>query len=302
MLCFLEPQLDPAAKWLAQSIGVNTFDNSHLRLELGRIVEELIDTAGIIDPPVSFADLRRIGELRHVRRVSLISMNCGGALLPVHGGFTVHLESSQSELRLRTSLAHEIGHTFFYDLDSETPLLRFKRGSSRSAIEEGLAWEIARALLAPRRIISAWLKDRKNWPNIKTFVDLKKRFDLSPELLVRRLQDLATFDSDYSWNGIIYRISPAEKKQNGESLSIIGWKFGELSKLTAYSKRAAKNVRLVELVELMKSRPEDIHEFDELIVRGAIGEIPTGRYHVGCTWADAMRTQLLIMMNPLLAT
>jgi Zn-dependent peptidase ImmA (M78 family) len=65
----------------------------------------------------------------------------------------ITISATHSEPRRRASIAHEIGHTFFFDLDSSRrrPIVTYPPGDKRSvAMEEHACWLFARALLMPR--------------------------------------------------------------------------------------------------------------------------------------------------------
>jgi Zn-dependent peptidase ImmA (M78 family) len=259
---------------------------------MAKLAEELVNRAGIEYPPVGLQDLEEAAALQGIKRVSIIKMNCGGILLPVEGGFVAQLDSSQSEIRLRTSLAHEIGHTFFYDRTGTRPRLGFSRRSARTKVEEGLAWELARALLIPSKILAPMLQADPAWPSIRSFVDLKDAFCVSHSVLAKRLQDLAALESDYTWDGVIYGIHLDEK--NVEDSTLTAWKFGRLRNVAAYSKAMSNNRRLLETVRQMKS--DSINESQGYLMHDQFGRIPPGKYRIGCARAGSQ--VLLMLSNP----
>jgi len=106
-------------------------------------------------------DLFAVARLRSVRKIGLRFIIPGGVLLPVSDGFEIYLQhseraeldvSSQEPLgllssRQRFALAHEIAHTYFYDLSQAVP---FPMVSSPAGPElERLCNRVAGHLLLP---------------------------------------------------------------------------------------------------------------------------------------------------------
>lgn len=70
-------------------------------------------------------------------------------LLPIHGGFLILADErikGRNYKRFRTSVAHELAHTLFYERGAPVP----KRGAPATAREEQFCFDVARRVLAPR--------------------------------------------------------------------------------------------------------------------------------------------------------
>jgi hypothetical protein len=91
-----------------------------------------VRTLGLREPPI---DLFKIARSRRILRLGLRSIVPKGLLIPAEEGFEVYLQHDRSvdlcleqgeprgllSPRKRFTLAHEIAHTFFYDIDHGTP-------------------------------------------------------------------------------------------------------------------------------------------------------------------------------------
>ncbi len=77
---------------------------------------ELVARSGISRPPFSpFA----LASLQGVVRVKFRPMGFDACLIPVSGGFEVHICSTHSKARQNFSMAHEVAHLFFMEATSE---------------------------------------------------------------------------------------------------------------------------------------------------------------------------------------
>jgi hypothetical protein len=145
-------------------------------------------------PPVR---LDRMKEMRRIKSEILFGSPDGpdAMLSPSSEGFTLRLKVGQSAVRHRFSTAHEIGHTFFYDI-SKTPPRRLLtaglsarfRGNKASLEdkEEDICSVFAGALLLPQHLL---LGELKAMPEDKVFLLLRmaRKYAVSLEVVVRRL-------------------------------------------------------------------------------------------------------------------
>jgi len=135
-------------------------------------------------------DLGPIATFQGIRRVeSLHGRDAPHAVLvPTLDGFTVRLSGGHAEVRNRASLAHEIGHTFFYDLSRRPPtrILVRSRSGLVSAKEEDVCKTFARELLVPRQLIGD--RDEKiTGDELQLLSVLASRFKVSIEFMAVRL-------------------------------------------------------------------------------------------------------------------
>jgi hypothetical protein len=125
------------------------------------------------------------------------------------------LRESREQLmpsRLRFSLAHELAHTFFYDLSEGTPKLakQFRSGGGKTELEnlERNCNRIAAQMLLPTPMLKAALKGMKT-VNPPSLLELAQRAGVSIEALVRRLSDQNTLLVDPYFRGCIVLIKEA---------------------------------------------------------------------------------------------
>jgi hypothetical protein len=131
----------------------------------------------------------------------------------VAGGFQVTVDSRASLPRRRFALAHEIGHMLFFDWTTSVPRQPFR--SSRYWVQEGYALEIGRMLLTPRRMLADWIERYQLEPDLGTFLALCQKFDVSSDVMRRRLiGDLGV------WDCIIFTSKIAEGEVATKSVDV----------------------------------------------------------------------------------
>ena len=122
-----------------------------------------------------------------VKRVEFAQLSRDGMLVPVQGGFIIKLNSLKPLVRQNFTCAHEIGHTFFYDVTGKRPWRPYKSMSTYWG-EEGLCYEFAEEMLMPRLIMEE-ITNSIN-PSITSLQKLVKTFQVSIEAMIRRISRL----------------------------------------------------------------------------------------------------------------
>ncbi len=112
-----------------------------------------------------------------------------GYLNIAEDGFVIVLNKDlrRTPLRLRTVIAHEIGHTFLFDTESAPikPLCPIEDSQAHLwETHEGLAYEIGRNILVPRQILKEYSYLS---PSIDSFFKLKRLFQTTSTVLARQL-------------------------------------------------------------------------------------------------------------------
>ncbi len=206
-----------AEKWLAKQFldpaeyNIFLHNPTSLRNEIKKRIfckiRKLISTSGQTKPP--FAP----DKIAHYRKIKSIIddkelRDREAILIPEDDGFVIKFNPTKPRVRIRFSLAHEIGHTYFFNLNTNPPQKFYSIMSSRYWVEEGYACEIAREILAPEPYFSAITTQISKLPSIHALVRLQKVFDISYEVLIRRLlydSHLwnANFWGNNLWNAII---------------------------------------------------------------------------------------------------
>jgi hypothetical protein len=138
-------------------------------------------------------------------------------LVPDEMGFTLFLREThqaydddnkdlRSRSRLRTTLAHELGHTFFYDTSTKPPrlpvssvarLLNHQLGQK----EEWWCMDFARAYLIPDFWVEKHVK-HGDLPSLQAALDLKNELKVSWDILFRRM----LWDLKVWHNCIVFRL------------------------------------------------------------------------------------------------
>lgn len=224
--------VDPAELWLGRRILgdlVERLQGPELtkRLKLGledwaeNTIEQSCQEGVRVDPEKICSKL--VG-IRVVIEYKPTGSSHYGELLPVAGGFQVAIDSQSGASRKRFALAHEIGHMLFFSWTAPIPVQPFR--SSRYWVQEGYASEVARMLLVPRRLILERLSREPREPNLTTFFVLSRVFDVSTEVLRRRLiTDLKTWDcmlftSKILGNQVVTDSSSISKGKSFQTISV----------------------------------------------------------------------------------
>lgn len=133
-----------------------------------------------------------------------------GSLMPIKSGFIIIINKYLNINRGITSLAHEVGHTFFYTNSKERPKLIFNSNllvdEYISRQFEGLAFDIGRELILPEEIFIKYLH-QKNYikPSLQNFLNICDDFNLniSRDIIGRRIfHDLKLWDAYLFWGTV----------------------------------------------------------------------------------------------------
>ena len=116
------------------------------------------------------------------------------------GRFYIYLQSNfgdspGAKRRRRFSLAHEIGHTLFYDCDDGE--IKPRKDSPRGENLEAACHKAASMILIPSKALQREMKQQPP-TNAVVVVELANRFDVSAEVMLRRLHDLGAFHKDWA--------------------------------------------------------------------------------------------------------
>ncbi len=196
----------PAILWFLDSLRVASARDG-IRAAARDTIRPYID----IPPPY---DPKRIAEDRRINEVSETSMGRSqhAVLIPKHGGFRVKLNRDLAEVRRRFSLAHEIGHTFFFSLSAETPFRPYKQ-SGRDWREERLCDLFAAEILTPEDVVRRDLEATPE-PSLDSFIRLTKRYKVSSYSAAIRLERLGTWHAALvAWKPYGFRNHKGETKE-----------------------------------------------------------------------------------------
>lgn len=150
-------------------------------------------------PPIQFAPIFRLRGI--VPRLWKTKQAIENSLLPdanlnaINGGFELRFRSNPRRPgRVRFSIAHEIGHTFFFDKTFDPPRKRSMwKGLEQD--EERLCDIFASELLMPEEMVRNLFYVGKE-PSLNLLVDLCRKFQVSYEAMSHRLiGDLQIWDA-----------------------------------------------------------------------------------------------------------
>jgi len=194
--------IDPAEEWLfSQWLGdqffvmrpkeARTETKKRILAHIYNLQESSNNVTPPFDPRVLFED-RKILSLNY----GVLPFGKEAALTPVNGGFVISIDKQKSKniRHERFSIAHEIGHTFFFDLNSKMPKLRFDSARAKSSVQEGYSSEIAGAILVPDTSLSSYVKTLDLEPSISNLHHLRRVFHVSLEAIRKRLMSLGIWD------------------------------------------------------------------------------------------------------------
>ncbi|MGH2361892.1 MAG: ImmA/IrrE family metallo-endopeptidase [bacterium] len=173
---------------------------SHVRHALSNTLEGTVDADG--SAPLSWQGLKEIARAKGIVSIEFnVPMVSEGRLLPLKGGgFKVDILRSQASARARFSLAHEIGHTFFYDLTARPATRRESAASLAQELEERFCDEFAAQLLFPcdavQRVFGG-VPSLEEPCNLMRVVEATSReWSVSVETVLRRLNECGSIKGD----------------------------------------------------------------------------------------------------------
>lgn len=130
------------------------------------------------------------------RRVLVAGLDSDGAIKPLGSGyldgFTVEINAGLSGVRRRFTEAHELCHTFFYEL---VPEIKF-RPHERDPLEESLCNYGASVLLIPDQALRQQAGNRSR--SLATLEALSQEYGVALETMFLRLRQLGLWDGHLS--------------------------------------------------------------------------------------------------------
>jgi hypothetical protein len=192
----MSKRVDPAVAWLSSLVAPLSPKEFLLQQ-----AAELLSGSGQGKPPFD----PKKATPSSVKRVEITRLSRDGMLIPVEGGFILKLNSQRPLVRQNFACAHEIGHTFFYDLSGPRPWRPYESMSSYWA-EEDLCYQFAEEMLMPSLEITRI--GGKIPPSLASFQRLLTTFQVSVEALARRIRRLSL------WQCILIVMVASEGKKN----------------------------------------------------------------------------------------
>ncbi len=163
---------------------------SAVRSALFNEAERLVAKAGQKVPPVN---PEIVAKERKVIEIERVPLETDALIVPCRNGFMMKINNKLPLVRQRFACAHEIGHTYFFDIAKNPPEKPYQHSTARYGLEEGLCYDIGRRILMPSWMMREWMENAEP-PYIKVFKDMMFSFLVSGELLSYRIQDFGTWD------------------------------------------------------------------------------------------------------------
>jgi len=190
--------LDPALKWLQEKYFARDifFASYHLakqeiRKALIRSVEEMLKSG---KQEIPF-DPKEIASARKVKSIVETELLKDGILVPQIGGFLIKINKDIHPFKKRLACAHEIGHTFFFNIDVDPPRREFQYQKSSYWVQEEVSLMIAREILLPQFSIAPIIEKEHISPSIDALRYLSALYQVSFNVLrIRLVNDLALWD------------------------------------------------------------------------------------------------------------
>jgi Zn-dependent peptidase ImmA (M78 family) len=189
------PNIDPAEEWLAsdwvRDSGSYT-DKETLVSDLFRNIQDYV-----LNEHVAANEPKNLFRARRILRT--VNKETYGAklasIIPIKGGFVLELAPDKLKTRQRFTIAHELGHTFFFNLQKEVPGVDFLRRNSKYWVRERYSSRIAGEILVPRASIEKVLLVNNMDAYLDALDRLRSIYSVSFEVMSRRLvSDLEIWD------------------------------------------------------------------------------------------------------------
>jgi Zn-dependent peptidase ImmA (M78 family) len=169
-----------------------------LKEVLRKDVHKILVDNGLINPPIRIEKINRI-DIAKIR-IEYANMNEGeqGLLIPDERGFIIKVNRMLKRLKARTVIAHELSHTFFYDI-KELPPRKYGTfpslpGTKTYWIEEDVCRFLAREFLMPTFSMKG-LRQLFD-VSIENLISLRRAFEVTYNtLLFRLIKDLELWES-----------------------------------------------------------------------------------------------------------
>ncbi len=169
-----------AVLWFLQKYGFVSPETG-IRLLAHRLTKLYGDQPPPFDPAV-------IAEELKVRDISFGPIGKDALLIPADTGFKIKIGQELPRTRQRFALAHELGHSLFFNSDEPRPYRPYSRDES-SDHEERLCDVFAGEILLPEGSLKEHIR-RAHEPGVDTLLRLARVFDVSAWCLAIRIAEL----------------------------------------------------------------------------------------------------------------
>lgn len=263
------------SKKLDKQSGISTSKKGilkKLKEVLATEVEILLKKNQMFTPPFDPFRIKELGNAKIiVEYAHRNDIGADGCLQATDEGFLIKIdqeltEKSRHRHRLRSTMAHELMHTFFYDISRLPPA---KLGQSRLSreqflIEEELCYYLAREFLVPTfSILDLLSEDRSiRFPSLKNIDLLKTRFIVSSDIVAyRMIADLSV------WNAIFIKfIQEGTMFRSKTKLKNKSNRLYRKTKIPDYVPQSDPSDKWLRLLSDNVANAREKERFEELIV------------------------------------
>jgi Zn-dependent peptidase ImmA (M78 family) len=207
-----EGDLDSIITWATDEyLGSGVFKSSReilireLRKTLLSIVDNLLEETNQKEPefkPELLAPKRKINTI-----IEAPLSKARALLIPQIGGFILKIRSNMHPFQKRFSCAHEIGHTFFFNIKTDPPRRDFQYQKSRYWVEEELSNVVAREILVPTFSIREMVQKNGIPPSIGALRYLSNVYQVSFDVLRPKL-----VTDTFLWDSVIFKAQVLDDK------------------------------------------------------------------------------------------
>lgn len=208
-------------KWLLSKTKNKNQKEPILQLAEG-VLKNYKKGIGNLNPPIDLNDLGECLDIKVKKILLSKDINCDALLIPIVGGFKIKLKNEDKlhyTYRTRYSCAHEMAHTFFYEIEDGGVPFRAVPGGSE--YEEKLCEIVAAELLMPKEVLeieSKKLVNNYGYSFPTALIKLKEKFKTSlHSICIRVVNSLNNGQEDYliaKWDPIF---------ENNQTTKIIGF-------------------------------------------------------------------------------
>ena len=206
-------------EWLLSKVDTENQKAPILQLA-ERVLTNYEKEIGNFNPPINLNDLGECLDIKVKKILLSKNINCDALLIPMEGGFKIELKNEDklhNNYRTRYSCAHEMAHTFFYEIEDGGVPFRAVPGGSE--YEEKLCDMAAAELLMPKEVLekqSNKLGNRYSSPT--ALFKLKETFKTSlHSITIRVINNLNSGWENY----LIAKWSPIF--ENDKTMKIVGF-------------------------------------------------------------------------------
>ncbi len=157
-----------------------------MRLNAHRLIEAHFKGGRYLPPTPT----KEVAKFRNVLEIRDDALSSPARLRPVRGGFVIYVRKTDSVRRRNFSLAHELGHTFFYTMGNGQPRACTLESRERGVVER-LCNIFAAELLMPREKFENIWGQAAERLSLRQLEEVASVFAVALEAVIFRAAELA---------------------------------------------------------------------------------------------------------------